>query len=375
MLQDEQSLPLLGAETLCLPHAPPDLLSEVLQDLRLARASYGRSELTTPFGIEIPFKEGVRFHFVAEGGCWILSEAQAPIQLNAGDVVLLPHGTAHTMADAPGREALPLADVGPQLIGDANYRIAHGGGGARSLIVCCTIGFDGPTAHPLLEMLPPVLLVRRAEARDPMLPRLLEMMAAEVMAPRIGSATIMARLADIVMSCIVRGWLEAQHASDVSGWLAAVRDPQVGLALARMHREPGHPWNVESLATAAGMSRSRFAERFARLLRVSPARYLLQWRMRLAAAWLRSGSMTVAEAAAQLGYESDAAFSRAFKRVMGLPPAAARLLPDRSAHQGRNSSSGKGHGITGANAAERRPDDRKDPDCPAGRGGVARSGR
>lgn len=329
MRQDELRLigPLPGDRTLCLPHAAPDLLSEVLQDLRLAHASYGRTELTAPFGIEMPFKEGVRFHFVAEGGCWILSEAQRPIQLNAGDVVLLPHGTAHVMADAPGSRVLSLAEVGPQLIGDANYRIAHGGGGARSLIVCCTIGFDGPTAHPLIEMLPPVLLVRRAETRDPMLPRLLDMMAAEVMAPRIGSATIMARLADIVMSTIVRGWLEEQQASEGLGWLAAVRDPQVGLALARIHREPGHPWNVESLAAVAGMSRSRFAERFARLLKVSPARYLVQWRMRLAAAWLRSGSMNVAEAAAQLGYESDAAFSRAFKRVMGLPPAAARRRP------------------------------------------------
>jgi AraC-like DNA-binding protein len=329
MPDDAQNLvgPLLGPLTLCPPQSPADLLSEVLQDLRLAHASYGRSELTAPFGIEIPFKEGVRFHFVAEGGCWILSDACGPIRLDAGDVVLLPHGTAHVMADHPDRPALPLADVGPELVGDANYRIAHGGGGSRSLIVCCTIGFDGPTANPLLEMLPPVLLVRGAEAGDPMLPRLLEMMADEVAARRIGSATIMARLADIVMTAIVRSWLERQPTSNVSGWLAGVRDPQIGLALARIHRDPGHPWTVEGLAAAAGMSRSSFAERFTQLLDVPPGRYLLQWRMRLAAAWLRSESMTVAEAAAQLGYDSDAAFSRAFKRVMGAPPAAARRRP------------------------------------------------
>lgn len=317
--------PLLGPRTVC-SHEPPDLLSEVMQDLRLAHASYGRSELTAPFGIEIPFKEGVRFHFVAEGGCWILSEGLAPIDLQTGDLVLLPHGTAHVMADRPGRRALPLAEVGPELIGDASYRIRAGGVGARSLIVCCTIGFDGPTAHPLIEMLPPVLLVRRAEPKDPALPLLLEMMAAEVTAPRIGSATIMARLADIVVSRVIRAWLEAGP-GDVTGWLAAVRDPQVGLALAGMHREPGRPWNVETLAAVAGMSRSKFAERFSDLLRVSPARYLLQWRMRLAAAWLRAGSMTVAEAAGQLGYESDAAFSRAFKRVMGVSPGSARRSP------------------------------------------------
>lgn len=317
---------MLGERTVCAPHQPPDLLSEVLHDLRLAHASYGRSELTAPFGIEIPFKEGVRFHFVAEGGCWILSAGQDPILLEAGDVVLLPHGTSHVMADDPGRRPQPLETFGPELVGAESYRLTAGGGGARSLIVCCTIGFEGPTAHPLLELLPPALIVRRAEARDPALPLLLDMMAREVTTPRIGSATIMARLADIVMSSIVRNWLE-QQPSDLTGWLAAVRDPQVGLALARMHREPGSPWSVESLAAIAGMSRSKFSERFGELLTVSPARYLLQWRMRLAAAWLRTGSMTVAEAAARLGYESDAAFSRAFKRTMGLSPGSARLLP------------------------------------------------
>ncbi|WP_158305906.1 AraC family transcriptional regulator [Anaeromyxobacter sp. Fw109-5] len=318
---------MLGDRTLCPPASPADLLSEVLQDLRLAQASYGRSELTAPFGIEIPFKEGVRFHFVVEGGCWILSAAREPIRLDAGDVVLLPHGTAHVMADRPGRRPLPLAEVAPHLIGNASYRIAHGGGGPRSLIVCCTIAFDGPTANPLLEMLPPVLLVRRAETRDPMLSQLLEMMAGEVMERRIGSVTIMARLADIVMTSIIRSWIEGQGDSNVSGWLAGVRDPQIGLALARIHRNPGHPWTVETLAAAAGMSRSSFAQRFVQLLNVSPARYLLQWRMRLAATWLRSGSMTVAEAAAQVGYDSDAGFSRAFKRAMGLPPVAAWMLP------------------------------------------------
>ncbi|MDP3748199.1 MAG: AraC family transcriptional regulator [Phenylobacterium sp.] len=318
--------PLLGGRTVCAPQAPPDLLSEVLHDLRLGHASYGRSELTAPFGIEIPFKGGVRFHFVAEGACWILSAGQDAIRLEAGDVVLLPHGTGHVMADDPGRRPRPLEAFSPELVGAESYRLTAGGGGARSLIVCCTIGFEGPTAHPLLELLPPALIVRRAKVSDPALPVLLDMMAREVTTPRIGSATIMARLADIVMSSIVRTWLE-QQPTDLTGWLAAVRDPQVGLALARMHREPGQAWSVESLAAVAGMSRSKFSERFGQLLTVSPARYLLLWRMRLAAAWLRTGSMTVAQAAARLGYESDAAFSRAFKRVTGLSPGSARLLP------------------------------------------------
>jgi len=302
---------------------PDDLLSEILQDLRLAHASYGRSEFTAPWAIEIPFKEGIRFHFVAEGRCCMLSGAQEPVWLDAGDVVLLPHGSAHVIADQPARRPKSLAEIGPQLVGNATYHLRAGGGGTRALIVCCTIGFDGPTAHPLIELLPPMMLVRRNEAHDPALPMLLDLMASEVAGQRIGAATVMTRLADIVVTRIIRSWVETRP-SDLTGWLAAIRDPQIGVALARIHRSPGDPWSVESLSDVAGLSRSIFSERFTALLGVSPARYLLQWRMRLAAAWLRHEHMTVAEVASLLGYESDASFSRAFKRFIGVAPGAFR---------------------------------------------------
>jgi AraC-like DNA-binding protein len=133
----------------------------------------------------------------------------------------------------------------------------------------------------------------------------------------------MTRLADIVMTQIVRAWIETRPA-DLSGWLAAVTDPQIGTALAKIHREPGQAWTVDALASAAGMSRSLFSERFMSLLGVSPARYLLQWRMRLAAVWLKNENMTVSEIASRLGYASDAAFSRAFKRFLGLSPGSVR---------------------------------------------------
>lgn len=313
----------LGPRTFCREKIPLDLLSEVLHDLRLARASYGRSELTAPWGIEIPYKEGVRFHFIAEGGCWMLTRAHAPIYMDCGDVVLLPHGTGHVITDQPVRRPLSLAEVGPELVGSSTYRLTTGGGGARSLIVCCTIGFEGPTAHPLVQLLPQILHVRGSDASDSSLPTLLEMMADEVIHPKIGSATIMARLADIVMTRIIRAWVETRPA-ELTGWLAAVKDEQIGAALAAIHRRPGHGWDVESLAALAGMSRSKFSERFTYLLRISPARYLLQWRMYLAASWLRTGDLAIAQVAAQLGYESEASFSRAFKRFMGVSPGVAR---------------------------------------------------
>ena len=198
----------MHAQHYCPEPRSDDILSEILQDLRLARASYGRSEFTAPWGVRIPYKEGVRFHFVVEGTCWMLTECQPPLSLEAGDVVLLPHGTSHVIADDPRREPLPLAEVGPRLVGNSTYHLTAGGGGQRALLVCCTIGFEGPTAHPLLEQLPYVLLVRKSDRQERSLPMLLNLMRDEVESQRVGSATIMARLADIVMTQIVRSWLE-----------------------------------------------------------------------------------------------------------------------------------------------------------------------
>jgi transcriptional regulator GlxA family with amidase domain len=191
------------------------------------------------------------------------------------------------------------------------------------LIVCCTIGFEGPTANPLLELLPPVMHVRHVDYGNADLSSLLAMMASEVEGQRIGSATVMTRLADIVMTQVIRAWVETRS-DELTGWLVAVRDPQIGAALARIHRSPGEDWTVERLAALAGLSRSRFSLRFKSLLSVSPARYLLQWRLRLAASWLRNGYMPLSQVASELGYESEASFSRAFKRFMGVSPGAAR---------------------------------------------------
>ncbi|QNA83092.1 AraC family transcriptional regulator [Sphingomonas sp. So64.6b] len=308
---------------ICSPPSDNDLLSEVLRDLRLAHASYGRTELTSPWGLAVPFREGVRFHAVLEGHCWIKAEQLPPLLLEKGDLLLLPHGTEHIMSDDPKRRPMPLAEAKPALIGNGTYELKSGGGGARSLIVCCTIGFEGPTANPLLDLLPSVMHVRRADHDGTDLSSLLGMMAREVEKRRVGSATVMARLADIVMTQVIRTWVETR-ADELTGWLAAVRDPQIGMGLATIHRTPGENWTVDRLAAIAGLSRSRFSYRFRELLSVSPARYILQWRLRLAASWLRNEYMSLSQVAEQLGYESDASFSRAFKRFMGVPPGAAR---------------------------------------------------
>jgi AraC-like DNA-binding protein len=198
-----------------------------------------------------------------------------------------------------------------------------GGGGAQALLFCCSVSFEEPSIHPLLELMPTALLVREAAASDPTLRMLLDIMAEEVRAQRVGAATMLTRLADVVITRIVRAWVEVQS-KDSTGWLGAIRDPKIGRALAAIHRAPGERWSVESLADVAGVSRSMFSERFADAVGLPPAQYLARWRMRLASIWLRGDRLTVAEAARRLGYESEASFSRAFKRLVGVPPSAVR---------------------------------------------------
>jgi AraC-like DNA-binding protein len=301
----------------------PDPLSEVLQDLRLSGVSYGRCNLTQPWGIDFPSDNAARFHFVVAGACWLETDALGWVQLNAGDVVLLPQGARHALADSNAGHTQPLDAFPLEEIGDNTFRLEAGGGGAPTLMVCCTISFDEPALHPLLELMPPALLVRRAAADDATLQVLLDTMAREVTAQRIGAATVMARLADVVIARVIRAWVEAQ-CDNTTGWLAAIQDPKIGQALAAMHRRPGEAWSVEALADIAKTSRSMFSERFASVVGIPPARYLARWRMHLAGEWLRRDRLTVSETALRLGYESEAAFSRAFKRFKGVPPSAVR---------------------------------------------------
>jgi AraC-like DNA-binding protein len=305
------------------PSADP--LSEILLDLRLSGGSYGRCELTRPWGLDFVPQQLARFHFVATGECWLRAASAGWVQLHEGDVVLLPHGTGHALAHAARGKTRPLESVPFEEIGERTYRLRAGGAGARTLLACCSVGFDGPSAHPLVELMPPLLLVRDGATQDPVLSMLLDAMADEVRRQRIGAATVMTRLADVVITRVVRAWVETKR-EDTTGWLAAVRDPDIGRALAAIHRRPGDPWSVESLADVAHISRSVFAERFSSLVGVSPARYLARHRVHLASMWLKNDGVTVAEAARRVGYDSEASFSRAFKRFVGTPPSALRRL-------------------------------------------------
>jgi AraC-like DNA-binding protein len=238
--------------------------------------------------------------------------------------VLLPRGTDHALADAVNGQTRPIDGFALEEVGDKTYRLTAGGGDStRALLFCCSVRFEEPAVHPLLELMPPVLLVRGAATGDTTLPVLLDTMAGEVLAQRVGAATVLTRLAEVVITRVVRAWVEARS-EDATGWLAAIRDPKIGRALAAIHRRPGQHWSVEALADIAHVSRSMFSERFVSVVGVSPGRYLSRWRMHLASVWLRNERRTVSEVAARLGYESEASFSRAFKRSAGVAPSTLR---------------------------------------------------
>jgi AraC-like DNA-binding protein len=301
-----------------------DYLSEVLRDLRIACASYCRTEFASPWGVAVPaHQRRARFHYIAEGACWLCMPSREPLRLEAGDLVLLPHGGAYALVDQPDTAARAFDDMPREYVGKDVYLLREGGAGERCVIICSGVEFEESVVHPLLELMPDILHVRGGAMDDVSLVVMLDAMAAESSAQRVGSATVMIRLADIVIARLIRAWVERSDAQ-TCGWLAAVRDPQIGRALALIHRQPEQPWSVVSLASAATLSRTLFSERFTSLVGVSPARYVARWRMHLASIWLGDERLNVGEVAMRLGYESEASFSRAFKRFMGVPPGTVR---------------------------------------------------
>ena len=304
-----------------------DPLSEVMRDLRLVRSYYARSELRAPWGLSFSVKDGPAFHAIVTGRCWLHLDAER-IPLVAGDLVLLPHGNNHQLVDAPGRAATPLVALPSQRIGNNASLLNFGGNGEGALLICGGVQFAGPMAHPLLECLPEVLLLHHQELEEAhtQLETTLALLEAEALSLRAGSVAVMTRLADILVLQTIRAWLERDE-SRRPGCFSAFADPDIGRALALIHRRAEEPWTVAALAREIHLSRSVFAERFSRLVGMSPMQYVTRWRMYLASSWLREEHLSPSEAAYRLGYSSEAAFSRAFKRYLHTSPGAFRRGP------------------------------------------------
>jgi AraC-like DNA-binding protein len=308
------------------PWTPADPLGEALHLLRMTGIFYCLTEATAPWALEMPAFAGcMSFHVVTAGGCWLAVDGTEALYLRAGELALVPHGRGHQLFSQPGLPAAPRVDQLPQQLVSEHYSILrHGGGGAPSTLVCGIVSFRDPAAQELIRLLPPVIRTGGTAApAQAWIAGTLDLMAAEVRQLRPGGEAVTTRLADILVIQAIRAWIQADPAAQ-AGWLGALQDPQIGRAIAAMHRNPGHPWTLSSLADQAVMSRSAFAARFTQLAGEPAVQYLTRWRMQVALARLQQGPATIRELATQFGYSSEAAFSHAFKRVTGLSPGAVR---------------------------------------------------
>lgn len=308
-----------------------DVFSDVLRLMRLAGGVFLEAEFTAPWCISgkisaehcKPFqvvpRHVIASHFVAEGRMQLRVDGCEKADVHAGELVLLPHNDTHTFGSDLDAAMVPAHQVmqPPQLGGLMHIR--YGGGGESTKVLCGFLGTETSFA-PLLTALPPLLKLNlRESASGAWMESSFRFAVSEIAAGRMGSTTVIAKLSELLFVEAVSRYVDTLPA-ERRGWLAGLRDPQIGRALALLHARPAHAWTAESLALEVGMSRSVFAERFVLLVGQPPMQYLTLWRMHMAANRLREGQGNVAQVAFAVGYDSEAAFSRAFKRHFGISP-------------------------------------------------------
>jgi AraC-like DNA-binding protein len=277
--------------------------------------------VSAPWGFSIADRSTV-FHVVTLGNCWLeMRRLATPVQLFAGDLGFLPRGDRYALKDAAGTRPVDFFDFVARHPPDEKRVLRAGGGGAVTKLVCGAMRFENGATDPLLAFLPPLIhMVARGADSAPRLRLTVEHVIEELDADRPGSESVITRLAEILFIEAVRVYLDENMDTATSGWLAALRDQQVGQALALLHAQPHEPWTVASLADRVALSRSSLAMKFAQLVGEPPLRYLTRLRLNTASARLRSSDAKLSTIAAAAGYESVAAFVKAFKRYVGVTP-------------------------------------------------------
>jgi AraC-like DNA-binding protein/mannose-6-phosphate isomerase-like protein (cupin superfamily) len=351
-----------------------DVLSEVLRVVRLSGAIHFCAEFTRPWAIlssppvmlaaRLKVSEGsvTPFHVVTEGSCLVTSGTLSSIHIEAGDVIVFPRGDQHVMASDPELAPVPIQEIYSQPSAEQITVVKYGGSGPPARFICGFLHSD-QRFDPLLKSLPAVLCVRSRD--DTLMLETLDSsgrrvqpithpqekewwqasvryLMSETATPGPGNRAVLARLAESLFLELLRWQLQYAAQGHGGGWLAGLHDAQVGPALTLLHAQPDRPWTVEALAREVGVSRAALAKRFVELVGESPIQYLAGWRMHLAQHLLQESSLGVGEIAGRVGYDSDAAFNRAFRRVVGSPPATWRQARDFPAE------------VNGA-TAERRP--------------------
>jgi AraC-like DNA-binding protein len=305
------------------PWAPADSLGSALHLLRMNGAFYCRSELTAPWGLSLPAMPGyIWFHVVVSGALEVETDDGART-LSAGELALVPRGTGHALRSEAAAAAPDILSLERDHVSDRYEVLRHGGGGVATALICGAVRLEHPAARNLIAALPSTIVVGPGAPGAEWIQGVLRMLAAEAARPRPGGEAVITRLADIVVIQALRAWIESDPGAR-TGWLGALRDPLIGRAIALVHADPARPWTVEALARELAMSRSAFAARFTELVGEPAMQYVTTWRMHVALTALQDGGATVGQLADRLGYRSEAAFARAFKRVIGSSPGAVR---------------------------------------------------
>lgn len=319
------------------------MLSDVLRTVRLSGAVYFDFDLSAPWVAEAPpsreiaatvmpgSQRVIEYHLIARGACWGHAVGEPPMRLSEGDLIIFPQGDPHVLSSAPGMRAEPDMSLFVRPTTPLPLVYERGGGGAdRTRIVCCFLGCDERPFNPLLTALPRTIHLPGAghDTANGWLVTLFGHAVRESGSARAGRENILARMSELMFVEAIRGHIESLPPTQ-TGWLAGLRDPVVGQALAVLHGQPASAWTVESLARTVGVSRSVLADRFTSMVGQPPMQYLALWRMQLASRRLLQGD-AVADVAGAVGYESEGAFSRAFKKLVGESPSAwRRLSPHR----------------------------------------------
>jgi AraC family transcriptional regulator, alkane utilization regulator len=308
-----------------------DVLSDVLRTIRLEGALFLNGEMHAPWCFNVPkgtdiaqvLKPGARrlaiCHLVLQGECWIQVAGGEPVRLSAGEVVAMPHGDSHVLGSGLQHAAVDLAHVVQPRVPELD-RIRYGGDGECTVIVCGWFTYESDAPNPVMANLPRLFSTSvRQRPAGAWIEQSLNFVLRDAASRTPGSGILAAKVAEVLFAETLRGYIESLPASNL-GWLSGLRDAQVGRCLALMHEKPAHAWTVESLAQEACTSRSVLAERFAQLVGCPPMQYLTRWPMTVAAGLLRTERANLARVAEDVGYDSEAAFNRAFKREYGVSP-------------------------------------------------------
>lgn len=294
-----------------------DVLTDWLREIVTGSVVLSRCNLSSPWGLQIDSRFESMFHIVMQGACWLSRPGAPPLRLLQGDLVLLPQGIDHSLADDPDTPCESLDHFLARTSFPSN-------GESLTTVVCGTYRSEAQLVYPILATMPPVVYFPAASVHaKPSLSATLSLLAAEIEQPAPGGDSLLQNLFDVLFVYVVRAWADDATTAR-PGWFTALNDPSLSKALSRMHASPADPWTVDLLARSAGLSRAAFARRFAEEVGEPPLAYLTRWRMGLAVRLLRTSEASVSEIAQRIGYESEFAFSRAFKRSQGLAPATFR---------------------------------------------------